>query len=76
MKTEEQIINQLDEDQQEAVMDHASLYNEIKVLVESMETDVLKSKKGNNAASTRLRKSLRLLKQKSANFVKFTLGKL
>jgi len=41
-----------------------------------LEADVLKSEKGNKAASTRLRKSLRLLKTTSADFVKFTLGKL
>ena len=51
-------------------------YNHLKLMVESMEADVLKSGKGNKAASTRLRKSLRLLKTTSADFVKFTLGKL
>ena len=48
---------------------------ELRVLIESLESDVLKSQKGNKAASTRLRKSLRLLKHKSGDFVKFTLSK-
>ena len=51
-------------------------FNYIRLMVESMEADVLKSEKGNKAAATRLRKSLRLLKTTSGDFVKFTLGKL
>jgi hypothetical protein len=51
-------------------------YRYIKLMVESMEADVLKSESGNKAAATRLRKSLRLLKSTSGDFVKFTLGKL
>ena len=51
-------------------------YSYIKLMVESMEADVLKSERGNKAAATRLRKSLRLLKSTSGDFVKFTLGKL
>lgn len=51
-------------------------YSHLKLMVESMEADVLKSERGNKAAATRLRKSLRLLKTTSADFVKFTLGKL
>lgn len=51
-------------------------YRYIKLMVEGMEADVLKSERGNKAAATRLRKSLRLLKSTSADFVKFTLGKL
>lgn len=51
-------------------------YSYLKVMVEGMESDVLKAEKGNKAAATRLRKSLRLLKSTSGDFVKFTLGKL
>tara|TARA_B100001287_G_C22499118_1_gene442719 strand:+ start:554 stop:787 length:234 start_codon:yes stop_codon:yes gene_type:complete len=51
-------------------------YRHIRLMVESMEADVLKSERGNKAAATRLRKSLRLLKSTSGDFVKFTLGKL
>jgi|13_taG_2_1085334.scaffolds.fasta_scaffold00129_51 hypothetical protein len=51
-------------------------YSYIKLMIESMESDVIKSGNGNKAAGTRLRKSLRLLKSTSGDFVKFTLGKL
>ena len=49
-------------------------YTFIKTMVESMESDVLKSQKGNKAAGVRLRKSLRSLKKSSGDFVKFTLN--
>lgn len=48
-------------------------YNRLKILVESMEGDVLKSNKGNKAAGVRLRKSLRHSKDFVSKFVKFTL---
>ena len=51
-------------------------YNQIKTLIESMESDVVKSERGNKAASVRLRKGLSLLKNQSGDFVKFTLGKI
>ena len=51
-------------------------YRYLKLMVEGMESDVLKAEKGNKAAATRLRKSLRLVKSTSGDFVKFTLGKL
>jgi len=51
-------------------------YRQIKTLIESMESDVVKSEKGNKAAGVRLRKGLRLLKSQSGDFVKFTLGKI
>lgn len=50
-------------------------YNVLKTTVESMESDVLKSSKGNKTAGVRLRKSLRFLKSHSGAFVKFTLAK-
>lgn len=50
-------------------------YSYLKVLVESMEADVLKSNKGNKAAGVRLRKSLRSMKDFAGSFVKFTLNK-
>ena len=49
-------------------------YSRLRVLLDSMETDMLKNSKGNKAAGTRLRKSLRLLKNYSGDFVKFTLS--
>ena len=48
-------------------------YNSLKLLVETMELDALKSEKGNKAAGVRLRKSLRHLKKFPGDFVKFTL---
>ena len=53
----------------------AEYYSRLRIMVESMESDVLKSEKGNKAAGTRLRKNLRLLKKTSADFVRFSLGK-
>jgi len=49
-------------------------YTFIRTMVESMESDVLKSQRGNKAAGVRLRKSLRSLKKTSGDFVKFTLN--
>lgn len=48
-------------------------YNFIKTLVESLESEVLKSQKGNKSAGVRLRKNLRLLKANTQEFIKFTL---
>lgn len=53
----------------------SEFYVQVKLLVESMEEDALKANKGNKAAGVRLRKSLRYLKSRSGEFVKFTLGK-
>ena len=55
--------------------DISEFYGKVKLLIESMEEDVLKANKGNKAAAVRLRKSLRYLKTVSGDFVKFTLGK-
>tara|TARA_Y100000114_G_C11763244_1_gene331186 strand:+ start:4402 stop:4623 length:222 start_codon:yes stop_codon:yes gene_type:complete len=56
----------------ESIEEH---YHHLKVLLESMESDVVKSQKGNKSAGVRLRKSLRLLKGNTGDFIKFTLGK-
>ena len=50
-------------------------WNEIKVLIESMEDDINKNASGNKAAGTRARKGLRALKSTAAELVKLTLGK-
>tara|TARA_B100000282_G_C31485024_1_gene377634 strand:+ start:82 stop:306 length:225 start_codon:yes stop_codon:yes gene_type:complete len=69
----EQEVQQLDQDlTPESIEEY---YNMLKIMVEGMESDVVKSQKGNKSAATRLRKSLRLLKNTSGDFVKFTLGK-
>ena len=50
-------------------------YNVLKTTVASIESDVLKVIKGNKTAGIRLRKSLRMIKKHSGDFVKFTLSK-
>ena len=63
---------------EETIADPTSVeeyYSRLKLLVESMELDALKSNKGNKAAGIRLRKGLRHLKSYSGDFVKFTLQK-
>lgn len=50
-------------------------YDLLRLTIEAMESDALKSDKGNKAAGVRLRKSLRHLKGVTSDFVKFTLGK-
>ena len=73
----QEVLDQLT--QTETVTDPSSteeFYSYIRTMVESMEVDVAKAEGGNKAAATRLRKSLRLLKSTSGDFVKFTLGKL
>lgn len=50
-------------------------WNEIKTLVESIETDVQKNATGNKAAGTRARKGLRTLKNTATELVRLTLGK-
>jgi hypothetical protein len=73
--TEETVINELTAGEETVEVTHETLYNEIKILTDSLESDVLKAYRGNRAAGVRLRKALRLLKTKSGDFVKFTLGK-
>ena len=48
-------------------------WNELKILVESLELDVLKNANGNNSAGVRARRGLRLLKKESAELVKLTI---
>ncbi len=50
-------------------------WNELKTLVENLETDVQKNASGNKAAGTRARKGLRTLKNAAAELVRLTLGK-
>lgn len=75
--SEENIQSQIDSiDELSDPTTNSEFYQHMKIMLESMEADVLKSERGNKAAATRLRKSLRLLKSASGDFVKFTLGKL
>jgi len=45
-------------------------WNEIKVLVESLELDVVKNAGGNASAGVRARRGLRLLKTKASELIK------
>jgi len=51
-------------------------YSYLKVIVESIEADVLKNQSGNKSAGVRLRKNLRILKSTSHDFIKHTLDKI
>ena len=48
-------------------------WGELKVLIESLELDVLKNANGNNSAGVRARRGLRLLKKEAAELVKLTI---
>lgn len=48
-------------------------WNELKVIMESIELDVQKNARGNNSAGIRARKGLRLLKQEASSLVKMTI---
>ena len=48
-------------------------WNELKVIVESLEQDVAKNANGNGSAGVRARRGLRLLKKEAADLVKLTL---
>jgi len=48
-------------------------WNEIKVLVESLDVDVAKNAGGNSSAGVRARRGLRLLKSKTSDLVKKTI---
>ena len=50
-------------------------WNEIKVLVESIELDVHKNAGGNASAGVRARRGLRMLKQEVGDLVKLTIEK-
>ena len=49
-------------------------WNEIKVLVESIDLDVHKNASGNASAGVRARKGLRVLKNSAAELVKLTIS--
>ena len=60
----------LREDKMSAIVDK---WNEIKVLVESLELDVHKNASGNASAGVRARRGLRALKSAAAELVKTTI---
>ena len=49
-------------------------WNELKVLIESLDLDVLKNANGNKSAGVRARKGLRLVKKSTADLVKESLS--
>ena len=49
-------------------------WNELKVLIESLDLDVHKNANGNKSAGVRTRKGLRLLKKQSSDLVKSSLA--
>jgi len=49
-------------------------WTELKTLMESLEVDVHKNANGNKSAGVRVRKGLRLLKNKSGDLVKSSLS--
>ena len=76
--TEEAIKDQIESETSDILTDPETLvehYERLRLLVDVMQADVLKSQKGNKAAGTRLRKGLRQIKKFSGDFVKFSLGK-
>jgi hypothetical protein len=48
-------------------------WNEIKLLMESLDVDVTKNAKGNSSAGVRARRGLRLLKTKLGEYSKLTI---
>ena len=54
--------------------DILSKWQELRVLVESLEVDVKKTAKGNKTAGVRARRGLRQLKKDASELVKVTLG--
>jgi len=53
----------------------ADKWDQIKVLIESLDTDVIKNCNGNASAGLRVRRGLRLLKKEAAELVKISLEK-
>ena len=76
--TEEAVKQQIESETSDILTDPETLiehYERLRLLVDVMQSDVLKSQKGNKAAGTRLRKGLRQIKKFTGDFVKFSLGK-
>ena len=68
------IVN--DENFKQSLENSQDYYSYLKVIVESIEADVLKNQSGNKSAGVRLRKNLRILKSTSHDFIKHTLDKI
>jgi hypothetical protein len=48
-------------------------YDELKILIESIQTDIVKNASGNKSAGVRARKGLRELKKMASDIVKISL---
>ena len=59
---------------QELVQQAQDLHTELQVILDALKTDLIKCSSGNGAAGPRVRKDLRLLKQKVQDTIKFTTG--
>ena len=55
-------------------MSFINKWEELKVLIESLELDVRKNANGNKSAGVRARKGLRLIKQQASDLVKESLA--
>ena len=58
----------------ETVSELYTKWEEFKVLIESIEQDILKNAKGNKSAGVRARKGLRLIKTSASDIVKTSLA--
>jgi hypothetical protein len=57
---------------QELVQQAQDLHQELQVILDAIKTDLVKCSSGNGAAGVRVRKDLRLFRQKVSEVIKFT----
>lgn len=57
---------------QELVQQAQDLHQELQVILDAIKTDLVKCSSGNSAAGVRVRKDLRLFRQKVSEVIKFT----
>jgi len=76
MSEDTKFVEKFTDEKEKKPVTFADHHEELKQLLHSIETDVLKADKGVKSAKVSIRKVLRLLKAKSAEFVKFSLGKV
>ena len=66
---------ELQHDQETQPQSPTEYYDMLRTMLESLERDVHKFESGTKAAGVRVRKGLRLIRDETNRFVKFTLGK-
>lgn len=75
--SEEFVTSEIEKDDVEVELTSFKEYfDDLQLLLASIETDAIKSDGGNKSAQVRVRKGLRLLKTKATTFIKFSQGKL